>query len=145
MANYQIRRFKADVHKWIEAAGKDVEQVATLLLKDIHAALVHMSPVDTGRFRGNWQVTVNHPAMHSLNEYDKGGQRTIKNGDSVIDSIFRNGAAVTSVHFSNMLIYANALEYGHSKQAPAGIVGIVSIKARSFAANAVMRVRGGNL
>lgn len=143
MANYHIRKFKADVNKWIEKAGEDVEKVATLLLKDIQAALVNMSPVDTGRFRGNWQVTANKPAMHSLNEYDKGGQRTIKNGNSVIDSIFRNGAAVTSVQFSNMLIYANALEYGHSQQAPAGIVGIVSIKARSFAANAVIRVRNG--
>lgn len=56
----------------------------------------------------------------------------------------RGGGAVRAIYFSNMLIYANALEYGHSKQAPAGVVGIVAIRLRSFMAEAIRESRAKN-
>lgn len=141
MANYTIRQFHGSIDAWIKAAGNTVEDAVEIMLKDVHRALVHGSPVDTGRFRGNWQVTFNAPAMHSLNVYDRQGGKTIAAGDAKINGMFRNGAAITSVHFSNMLIYANALEYGHSKQAPAGVVGIVAIRLRSFMADGIRQAR----
>lgn len=141
MANYQIRQFHASIDAWIKAAGSGIEDAVEMMLMDVHRALVMGSPVDTGRFRANWQITFNAPAMHSLNEYDKSGKKTIAAGDAKISGMFRRGGAVTSVHFSNMLIYANALEYGHSKQAPAGVVGIVAVRLRSFMADAIKQSR----
>ena len=144
MANYQIRQFKSDIDAWIKAAQSYVEESTEIFIKEVHTALVMGSPVDTGRFRANWQITFNTIPNHALNRYDKQGNHTIEQEQAKVDGMFRRGGAITSVHFSNMLIYANALEYGHSKQAPAGVVGIVAVRLRSYYANAIMQARSLN-
>lgn len=144
MANYSIREFQGKIDKWIEAAGNGVVDCVEIFAGKVQTALVEGSPVDTGRFRGNWQVTPNRPPLYALNNYDKDGDKTIAEGERAIHAILRGGGAVRSIHFSNMLIYANALEYGHSKQAPAGVVGIVAIRLRSFMAEAIKESRAKN-
>lgn len=144
MANYQIREFHGDVSKWIDSVESGLVDCIEIFAGKVQAALVDGSPVDTGRFRGNWQVTANSPPLHALNNYDKIGDRTIAAGKAAARSILRGGGAVRSLHFSNMLIYANALEYGHSKQAPAGVVGIVAVRLRSFMAEAIKESRKKN-
>lgn len=141
MANYSIRQFEVSIDKWIDAAGEGLVDCVEIFAGKVQTALVKGSPVDTGRFRGNWQVTANMPPLHALNQYDKDGSKTIAEGKRAIHAIMRGGGAVRSIHFSNMLIYANALEYGHSKQAPAGVVGIVAIRLRSFMAEAIRESR----
>lgn len=144
MANYSIREFQGKIDKWIEAAGNGVVDCVEIFAGKVQTALVEGSPVDTGRFRGNWQVTPNRPPLYALNNYDKDGGKTIAEGKRAIHAILRGGGAVRSIHFSNMLIYANALEYGHSKQAPAGVVGIVAIRLRTFMAEAIKESRAKN-
>lgn len=141
MANYVVRQFHGSIDAWIKAASSGLEDAVEMMLMDVHKALVMGSPVDTGRFRANWQITFNAYPLHSLNAYDKQGQDTIAEGQQKVSGMFRRGGAVTSVHFSNLLIYANALEYGHSKQAPAGVVGIVAVRLRSFMADAIRKSR----
>lgn len=144
MANYVIRQFHGSIDAWIKAAQSGLEDAVEMMLMDVHKALVMGSPVDTGRFRANWQITFNTYPLHSLNAYDKQGQDTIAEGQAVVSGMFRRGGAITSVHFSNLLIYANALEYGHSKQAPSGVVGIVAVRLRSFMADAIRKSRAKN-
>lgn len=141
MANYSIREFQGKIDKWIEAAGNGVVDCVEIFAGKVQTALVEGSPVYTGRFRGNWQVTQDKPPLYALNNYDKDGGKTIAEGKRAIYAILHVGGAVRSIHFSNMLIYANALEYGHSKQAPAGVVGIVAIRLRSFMAEAIRESR----
>ena len=43
-----------------------------------------------------------------------------------------------------MLIYANALEYGHSKQAPNGVMGVVAIRLGVYVTEAIKRARAKN-
>lgn len=144
MANYSINEFRANVNKWIATVDSGLNEMVQIMLKQIHHDLVMGSPVDTGRFRGNWQVTFNRIPLNSLNRYDKEGNATIADGNAQIETMLKRGAAVTTVYFSNMLIYANSLEYGHSKQAPAGVVGIVALRLRSYFTNAVKKSRNNN-
>lgn len=141
MANYSIREFRVNVDAWINAVESGLEDVVKIMCKDVNEALINGSPVDTGRFKGNWQVTANQIPLHAVNNYDRSGSETIARGNRVIDGLFKGGGAVKSVHFSNMLIYANALEYGHSKQAPNGVVGIVALRLRSFMTDAIRKSR----
>ena len=144
MANYQIRQFNESVDAWINAVENGLEDVIEIFGGKVQEALVKASPVDTGRFRGNWQVTANRPPLYALNNYDRDGSDTIAEGKRALHAIMSGGGAVRSIHFSNMLIYANALEYGHSKQAPAGVVGIVAARLRSFMAQAIRESRAKN-
>ena len=144
MANYQIRQFNESVDAWINAVENGLNDVIEIFGGKVQEALVKASPVDTGRFRGNWQVTANKPPLYALNNYDRDGADTIAEGKRALYAIMRGGGAVRSIYFSNMLIYANALEYGHSKQAPAGVVGIVAARLRSFMAQAIRESRAKN-
>ena len=144
MANYQIRQFNESVDAWINAVENGLEDVIEIFGGKVQEALVKASPVDTGRFRGNWQVTANRPPLYAMNNYDRDGSDTIAEGKRALHAIMRGGGAVRSIYFSNMLIYANALEYGHSKQAPAGVVGIVAARLRSFMAQAIRESRAKN-
>lgn len=141
MANYQIRRFQGEIDAWIKAAESTLEHAIEIFVRDVHSALVSRSPVDTGRFKGNWQITFNEIPNHALNRYDKTGGVVRGEEQAKTYGMFSRGGAITSVHFSNMLIYANALEYGHSQQAPIGVVGLVALRLRSYMADAIKQAR----
>lgn len=144
MANYKIRKFHGDIDKWINAVGDGLIDCVEIFAGKVQEALVNGSPVDTGRFKANWQVTANTVPLYALNRYDKDGSKTIAEGKRAVYAMMRGGGAVRSIHFSNMLIYANALEYGHSRQAPAGVVGIVAARLGSLMAEAIKESRAKN-
>lgn len=143
MANYTIREFTGAIDAWCKAAGDALEDVVRMTCEDILNDLVMRSPVDTGRFRGNWQITFNRAPLYAINAYDQTGTKTIQNGNANI-ALFTKGAGITSIWFSNMLIYANALEYGHSKQAPNGVMGVVAIRLGVYVTEAIKRARAKN-
>lgn len=143
-SNWRIKEFKADIDAWIKKAEGSVEGVLEEFTESVHADLVDRSPVDTGRFKANWQITTNSPPSYALNEYDREGRKTKNMGKRFARGMFQRGGAVRSIHFSNMLIYANALEYGHSQQAPVGVIGIVKLTLSAHMADAIKKVKAKN-
>ena len=93
-----------------------VKKISMELLKK----LINKSPVDTGRFRGAWVVGRNTADRSEPDTADPSGTSTEMKGINDINSI-REGDIV---YLSNNLDYALMLEYGWSKQAPAGMVAI---------------------
>ena len=96
-----------------EALTQRVRVIALAMLNEI----VLRSPVDTGRFRGNNIVSVGAPVYASTEIVDKSGGETVQRGLSVMSGL----EPYTQVFVQNNLPYAEPLEKGHSKQAPAGI------------------------
>lgn len=82
-----------------------------------------------GRFRANWQVTFNAPATNELDQIDPSGSATISRGTGML---MQFNSAVGSIWMMNNVPYAQALEYGHSKQAPAGVVRISVAEFQTF-------------
>lgn len=144
MANYSIREFHGNIDKWLEQVESGLVDVVQILGEKVHGALVDTAPVDTGRFKANMQITVNEPALHSLNKYDREGNNTKAEGKRDLYEFLHGGGAVKKIYFSNMLIYANALEYGHSKQAPSGVFGIVAVRLSSYMTQAIVEARKNN-
>ena len=73
-----------------------------------------------GRLRGNWQVGLNSTPNGEVDREDASGGTTIGRGNAVIAGHRGDG----SIFISNNLPYAQAVEGGHSKQAPAGMVRV---------------------
>ncbi|WP_423812406.1 HK97 gp10 family phage protein [Pseudomonas asiatica] len=96
-----------------EALTQRVRVIALAMLNEI----VLRSPVDTGRFRGNNIVSIGAPVRVPAETLDKSGGATIQRGLSVMTGL----EPYTQVFIQNSLPYSEALEKGHSKQAPAGI------------------------
>ncbi|AUG84595.1 putative tail protein [Escherichia phage B2] len=82
-----------------------------------------------GRFRGNWQVTFDRPAVGAIDRVDKAGTATLAAGREVLAHY--DSGEYGSIWFTNNVPYAKRLEYGWSKQAPAGIVRVVAAEINS--------------
>lgn len=73
------------------------------------------SPVDTGQFRGNWNVSKTVPNFSITDA------AAASRGDSEVQKALALSAGGV-VYLSNGLPYARRLEYGWSGQAPSGMV-----------------------
>lgn len=91
-----------------------------------------------GRFRGNWQVSFDQKSEGETGRIDKSGNETIAAGNMVIQ---RFKVGMTAVYFCNNVPYAYPLEFGHSKQAPGGMVRITAAELQRFFDEAVREVQ----
>lgn len=80
--------------------------------------VIERSPVRTGRFRGNNQVTVGRETDEVLDRDDKSGRATLADGQRTISGVSK---PFTYIVIQNGLPYAGVLEAGSSTQAPMGI------------------------
>lgn len=90
------------------------------LALEVLDGVVRRSPVDTGRFRGNWMVSLDHASEETRQGTDKDGAATFAAGQAVIDQ----AQPGQDIYGSNNLPYAEVLELGWSKQAPVGLVAV---------------------
>lgn len=77
-----------------------------------------------GRFRGNWQVSFGAPSQGETGVVDKSGAQTLATGSAVLAQF--NAANDYVIYFVNNVPYAVRLEFGHSKQAPNGMVRVTA-------------------
>lgn len=113
--------FKYDVKETEHLIKEKVLLVQKKIAMQMLEGVVNMTPVDTGRARGNWMTSVRAPNLSSdVNRYDKGGGQTIQAGMSAIQSLQDFG----TIYLTNNLPYIVALEKGHSRQAPVGMVRV---------------------
>lgn len=91
-----------------------------------------------GRFRGNWQVGLDAAPQGETGRTDKSGGKTLAAGMLVIER-FRVG--MQAVYFTNNIPYAYPLEFGHSSQAPGGMVRITAADFQRHFQAAVSEVK----
>lgn len=138
------RRLVAFAHR-IEAKS---DQAARKIVIDALAGVVEKTPVDTGRARGNWQVSAITPILTELDlgfsaparvagRSKKATKERAKNakasnrinaqqaaqlanvaGKAAVDAVDR----VTVMYLSNNVAYIKYLEDGSSRQAPKGML-----------------------
>lgn len=113
--------FSLQLAEFAKKAGDNASLVTRKVAIDILSRVVMRSPVDTGRFRSNWVLTVGAPATGTSETTDKSGGATVAKGEGAVAS-FQVGPSIFIV---NNLPYGPRLEYeGWSKQAPAGMVRV---------------------
>ena len=110
--------FKLDIAKWVEKAGDRADLVVRKVALDMFTKVVLKTPVDTGRARGHWSAGVNNVPAGLTGRLDKSGAGAIAG----ITATVTTARAGDRIYLANNLPYIVRLEYGHSKQAPAGMV-----------------------
>lgn len=128
--------FRRKFNAFVERAKGNQDLVVRKVALDLMTSLVMKSPVDTGRFRGNWQVQYSL-TPRTLELVDRTGAATLASAQMDL-SAFSIGRMLYLV---NHLPYAVPLEYGHSKQAPAGMVRITVTEFDQFLTRAVGEVK----
>ena len=127
--------FEAQLEDFRELAMAAIEQTIQDIVIQIGESLINLSPVDTGRFKANWQFTIGAPANSSLIATDKEGDATIAKLIAAVNALEPGQVA----YIVNTLIYAIPLEYGHSQKAPNGMVRLTIAEFERIVAEAVAR------
>lgn len=90
-----------------------------------------------GRFRGNWQVSLDVQQEGETGRKDPKGNITIAVGNYMIEQ-FKVGTK--AIYFTNNVPYAYPLEFGHSSQAPSGMIRITAEDAVKYFTEAANEV-----
>lgn len=141
--------FTLDVRNFVEKAKKNNETVMRQVSLKLFSAIIKSSPVDTGRFRMNWQATYSTPATGTLNGVDPSGAAAIGAMSTVV---LKNPFWFDFV-LTNNLPYANVIEYGgypgtgpntvggYSRQAPQGVVRVNVVRFQQLLDEEAAKVR----
>jgi hypothetical protein len=128
--------FSLGLDAFIAKAKANADTVVRQASLSVLSSVVKRSPVDTGRFRGNWQTTIDAPASGDVSLLDKSGAASISAGVGALTNV----KAGETVWIVNNLPYAQRLENGYSDQAPAGMVRVTVTEFQRYVAQAASQV-----
>ena len=123
-------QFANQVQGWVQKTMAKSDTAVRMIALRMFSRIILKSPVDTGRFRGNWQIAIGSVPEGTLELDDKTGTATIAKGAATAMGI----SAGDTIYFANNLPYAQRLEGGYSSQAPAGMVALTVQEFQSIVA-----------
>ena len=139
-----------NLNEYAKATEGKIKKARKAYAFALYSSIVKKTPVDTGRARGNWQVTVGKPATEEIDS----NRKTPRGKDSIPEP-----TGDESIFIANNVPYIVKLEYGgypnppkkgngktvngYSKQAPEGMVGLTLANNENIFNAAVKAIEGG--
>lgn len=141
--------FAEDIAKFAAKCNGNADLVVRKVVLDIGRSLVEKTPVGNpdlwqnpdnkpdgyvgGHARANWSHSIGALVNQEFKEIDATGGASI---DRIVGSVPVKAAG--KVHYiQNSLPYMQALEDGHSTQAPAGIVAVTEVEFHDYVQKAI--------
>lgn len=118
----QMKAFQRKTEKKLDDAVRKISM-------ELFQRVILRSPVDTGRFRANWQVAIGTIPIGTLELTDATGQAAMSRAQAAAMGL-EAGDTITLV---NNLPYGPRLEAGYSAQAPTGMVALTVQEFQSIA------------
>lgn len=125
--------FALDLSRIEKSIAGDIAEFMQKTVFEIYKGVTIKSPVDTGRFKGNWNINIGAPNYTVQQSATSSPYGTAQ---SVTSELFKIDGT-KPVYISNGLPYAAKLETGYSKQAPIGMVDITLTEYRAFIAKQI--------
>ena len=100
---------------------------------DLLRGCVMKSPVQTGRFRGNWQASANAPNPTAVATVDKRARGTPPGAEVWTRAMaaLKQARPFGICYVQNNLPYARRIETGWSQQSPMGVLALTLAELRS--------------
>ena len=120
----------AKVLGWVKGSNHKALQVMKEATAEAAARVIERTPVDTGFARANWFPVVN-------------GRQAAGGTGAVVASVSFSGVQVGDrIGVVNNVEYIRALEYGHSQQAPQGMVRVTVAQWPAIVREVAAKVAG---
>ena len=113
--------FSADLSRFEDKVKNRLLVVPRKVALEVLRRVVMRTPVDTGRAKGNWQVSVGSPTLGETERKDKTPKGVADIAES-IPTIESWDAANVAIFIMNNVPYIQRLEDGYSDQASSGMV-----------------------
>lgn len=131
------KSFELQISEFIKRFEDRADLVMQGSVMRVGKSIVEKSPVDTGRFRANWQIGVGTAPTGTIDGTDVGGSATT----SKIEGVAATVKADDITYLANNLPYAARLEEGHSQQAPNGMVGVTVVEFNDYVKAALQEAK----
>lgn len=128
--------FALDIEAFCKKVGANADIVVRKIGVDVLTSVVKKSPVKSGRFRANWTVSIGAVLNRTVETLDPNGDATIAEQGAKV----ANFSVGPSIYLTNSLPYAQRLENGYSRQAPAGMVRLTVAEFQTFVDDAVRQL-----
>ena len=145
--------FSLDIQKFVEKCGKNADTVVRKTVLDIGRSLIEKTPVGNpdlwqnpdnkpdgyvgGHARSNWIYSTGTRVVQEIEGVDPSGEKT---NERIAASVPVKAAGM--VHFiQNSVPYIEALEDGHSHQAPNGFIELTKIEFQGMIKNALAELK----
>ena len=142
-----MAKWSMDLSKYADVTTDNIKEIRRHYAFLLYGSIVEKTPVDTGRARGNWTITLDQPTTTT-------SDRTTPQFTSVKQTPKPEGDE--EIFISNNLPYIAKLEYGgfpnppkkdggktvggYSRQAPEGMVGVTMANNKAIVETAVRSV-----
>lgn len=134
MSNAAFKRQYAAI---LAKAGAKAELVIRQSAVALQSGMVEKSPVDTGRFKGNWQCGIGVLNLDTSAGNDANGSGAIAKTIAAV----QGWKAGQTIYMTNNLPYARRLEFGWSQQAPSGVVRLTVLDFQSSVRRAAESIK----
>ena len=148
-----MNSFSQDIAKFVEKCGVRSDLAVRKIVMDVGNSVIEKSPVGDpslwaspapkgytgGHFRANWQLNEGSVPTGEVDAIDEDGADTMARALTRLP----NQAAGKVFYWGNNLPYAQALEDGHSKQAPMGMVSLTRREFMTYVRDAVKAAQEG--
>lgn len=133
--------FSLNIAKFVEKTKTKADLVLKSVGFEALSAVVVRSPVDTGFFRASWRVGINDvdlstPGSPGRTKAERDAVRSVLGAGGGVAAVGTGAAKIAEAKFgdtiniTNNVEYAEALENGHSGQAPAGVLKVAFEEVR---------------
>jgi hypothetical protein len=130
----EAKKFELQLNQEWLAAQEDIHEAVELIGLEAFKRIVEKSPVDTGRFRGNWNADIGTMNEATTENTDKDGAATMARAATAL-SEYSSKDNYPDINITNGLPYSQVLEDGWpqigwhggltgSPQAPNGMVAL---------------------
>lgn len=121
--------FTIDMDKFIAKYEGRATTIYRKVALEAFSSVIMMSPVDTGRFRANWNTSLSEPNKSTNTEArDKSGSKAVAKSRAVVSHAQPGQDCI----IANGLPYGPRLENGYSKQAPSGMLKVTVTRFQRF-------------
>lgn len=107
-------QFADDVLRWVDKVEARIDTTMRAASLQAMTSIVQATPVDTGRAKGNWQITFDEPAQEQLDNMDPTGVQVLADAQSKLDTA--GNITTRTIWITNALDYIIPLEQGSSTQ-----------------------------
>lgn len=130
--NFTMRIDPRGLDRAAQRTRRDTEEMVRKIAERLFENIVRRTPVDTGWARANWVPSINEIDARSPGERPPDGETVPEPNPGAIAAVVQQGKIGDVFWLTNAVPYIRALEYGHSKQAPAGMVRVSIAEVQTF-------------
>ncbi len=127
MNRSSIQRFDVDLTRFAKRIDVNLGRVVKRTAFRLFDKIVRRTPVDTGRARASWDMSVGSPGGHVQLEIPRDRKLSPSQATSTAMSHRLSDYGIERlepIYIYNNVEYIGKLEYGHSRQAPHGMVQV---------------------